>query len=489
VRKCVTMSEASFFWHDYETFGTDPWRDRPVQFAGIRSDMDLHPIDEPVSLFCQPPLDALPHPMACLITGITPQQAQREGLCESEFAARVHEELARPGTCAVGYNSLRFDDEFTRQLLYRNFHDPYAREWRNGNSRWDLIDLARMCFALRPEGIEWPLRDDGAPSFKLEHLAAANALKQRRAHDALSDVEALIDLARLIRTRQPRLWDWYFALRRKQKVFELLDLVRKPALLHVSSRYPAANGCLSMIVPLAQHPLRSNEVIVYDLSSNPVDLIMLDAGDIADRIFTARADLPEEIERIPLRTIHANRSPALAPLSVLEGVDTARIGLDVERCKVHRMELLAAGGMTGKIQKVFADAAERPPPEDAELALYAGFLPDADRKRLDTVRATPPAQLGRDFGFEDPRYDELLFRMRARNWPQTLSPQESERWHAFRRQRLLGQGPLGGLGLHDFMQQLHALRGTTAAEQQPTLDQLEQWGRQIAGEMDIRMDT
>ncbi|KGI78145.1 exodeoxyribonuclease I [Oleiagrimonas soli] len=479
------MSEASFFWHDYETFGTDARRDRAVQFAGIRTTLDLEPIGDPVSLFCRPPRDALPQPEACLVTGITPQQAQREGVCEAEFASRVHEELAAPGTCGVGYNSLRFDDEFTRQMLYRNFYDPYAREWRNGNARWDLIDLARMCHALRPDGIVWPQRDDGAPSFKLEHLAAANGLEQRRAHDALSDVEALIAFARLIRTRQPRLWNWYFELRRKQRAFELLDLVRKPALLHVSSRYPAANGCMTMIVPLARHPSRSNEIIVYDLATNPVDLIVLDADDIADRVFTPRADLPEDVERIPLRTIHANRSPALAPLSVLDGVDTARIGLDAERCAVHRKELLAVHRIADKVREVFAVAADLPPPDDPELALYAGFLPDADRPLLDAVRATPPEQLGRDFGFGDPRYAELLFRYRARNWPHTLSTEERARWDDFRRQRVRGSHPLSTLSLTDYIDRLQRLRGERESAALPLLDQLEQWGRELATELDL----
>ena len=200
------MGDLTFFWHDYETFGTDPRRDRPAQFAGIRTNGELEVIADPVMLYCKPPTDSLPHPEACLLTGITPQLAEREGLIECEFAAAVLEELGARGTCGVGYNSIRFDDEFTRNLLYRNFHDPYEREWKDGNSRWDLIDLACMCYALRPQGIEWPRRDDGSPSFRLEDLASANGLKQQRAHDALSDVEALIELARLIRRRQPRLY-------------------------------------------------------------------------------------------------------------------------------------------------------------------------------------------------------------------------------------------------------------------------------------------
>jgi exodeoxyribonuclease-1 len=230
------MAAPTFFWHDYETSGADPRRDRPLQFAGIRTTLDLEPVGEPLMLYCKPASDSLPHPQAAMITGITPQQAEREGAIEAEFAAVVHEQLAAPGTCGVGYNSLRFDDEFTRHLLYRNFYDPYEREWRNDNSRWDLIDLARLCYALRPDGIEWPLREDGTPSFRLEHLAAANRLDQQRAHDALSDVHATIGLARLIRTRQPRLWAWYFALRRKQQAFAQLDIAHLTRVLHGSSR-------------------------------------------------------------------------------------------------------------------------------------------------------------------------------------------------------------------------------------------------------------
>jgi exodeoxyribonuclease-1 len=472
----------TFFWHDYETSGADPCRDRPLQFAGIRTTPELEIVDTPVMFYARPPRDALPHPDACLITGITPQHAEREGLAEAEFAARVHEQLAVPGTCTVGYNSLRFDDEFTRHLLYRNFHDPYAREWDHGNSRWDLIDLVRMCHALRPEGIEWPQRDDGTPSFRLEHLAGANHLDQEHAHDALSDVHALIGLARLLRVRQPRLWAWYFALRRKQRVFDLLDVVNMTPLVHVSSRYPASRRCLALIAPLAAHPSRSGEVIVYDLASDPAAWLDLDEDDIADRIFTPRADLPEGVERIPLRTVRTNRAPALAPLSVLQGVDHARLQLDVERCLAHRDTLRNADGLLDKLRRVFQRAAERPPAEDPELALYGSFLPDADKPLLTRVRATPPALLGQTpFPFRDTRYPELLFRYRARNWPETLDGDETARWEAFRHARLTRHTALTGLTLDDYFARIDALRHDPLAQDKlPLLDQLQAWGESLA---------
>jgi exodeoxyribonuclease-1 len=477
----------TFFWHDYETFGADSRRDRPVQFAGIRTTLELEIIGEPVMFYGKPPLEMPPHPDACMITGITPQLAEREGVNEAEFAARVLEQLATPGTCGVGYNSLRFDDEFTRQMLYRNFYEPYGREWENGNSRWDLIDLVRLCQALRPEGIIWPTRDDGSPSFKLEHLASANQLKQERAHDALSDVYALIDLARLIRVRQPRLWAWYYSLRRKQKVFEMLDVVNITPVVHVSSRYPASRHCLTVIAPLAAHPTRAGEVIVYDLATDPTEWLALDEDDIADRIFTARADLPEGVERIPLRTVRANHAPALAPLSVLQGVDLTRLQLDMDRCLAHREVLRAVDGLAEKLRRVFQRAAELPPPEDPELALYGGgFLPDSDKKLLAQVRATPPAQLGQPaFPFRDQRYPELLFRYRARNWPETLDADEYVRWESFRQARLTRHMALTGLTLDDYFARLAELRGDPKAHDKlALLDQLQAWGERLAASID-----
>ncbi|WP_257387695.1 exodeoxyribonuclease I [Tahibacter caeni] len=472
------MIQPTFLWHDYETTGADPRRDRPCQFAAQRTNEDLEPVGEPIELFCAPAPDVLPHPQAALITGITPQQLQRDGVNEAGFAARVHEEMAAPATCTVGYNSLRFDDEFTRQLLYRNFYEPYAREWEHGNSRWDLIDLVRMTYALRPDGIHWPQRDDGTPSFRLEDLARANQLQQQRAHDALSDVHALIGLARLLRRRQPRLFDWYFALRRKQRAFELLDVARRTPVLHVSSRFPASRGCLALVAPLAVHATQPNAVIVYDLDADPAPLLELDADAIADRVFSARADLPDDVERIPLKLVHANRSPALAPLSVLAGVDRARIGLDVERGLAH-LRRLDGQDLTAKLQRVFARAEEAAAP-DPELALYGGFLGDADRRLLREVRATPPERLaGQRFAFRDARLPELLWRYRARNWPELLTAEETARWRAFCRERLEHKTELTGLTFDEYFALIDALRADPAqAGAGALLDALQAYGLQ-----------
>jgi len=473
----------TFLWHDYETWGADTRRDRPVQFAAMRTTLELEPVEEPVAFVCKPPHDRLPQPQACLVTGLAPQDAERDGLIEAEFADAVHEQFAAPNTCAVGYNSIRFDDEVTRQLLYRNFYDPYAREYEHGNSRWDLIDLARLCYALRPQGIEWPQRDDNSPSFRLQHLAAANHLHQARAHDALSDVEATLALARLLRVRQPKLFAWHFDLRRKQRAYALLDSVNMTPLLHVSQRYPASRGCLAMVVPLAEHPERKNEIIVADLDPDPV-WAQWDAETIAERMYMARADLPEGIERAPLKTIHVNKSPALAPLEVLRGVDTTRIALDVERCMAHLVVLRAAEGLPERVRIAFARERERTQ-TDPELDLYGGFPSEADRRRCAQVRAAPSEQLAtRAFGFADSKYDELLFRYRARNWPQTLSYDEQQRWLAHRRETLTRATSLTTLTLDDYFVEITRLRDETPpGDKQALLDRLEAWGRSLCADV------
>lgn len=474
------MAATTFFWHDYETTGADPRRDRPSQFAGLRTNLELEPVGDPVMLYCRPASDSLPHPEACLITGITPQHAEREGRIEPEFAAIVHEELAAPGTCGVGYNSLRFDDEFTRHLLYRNFHDPYEREWKGGNSRWDLIDLARMCYALRPTGIEWPMREDGVPSFRLEELATANRLAQARAHDALSDVEATLGLARLIRAQQPRLFQFHFDLRRKQRAFELLDVAHRIPVVHVSSRYPATRGCLAIVAPLAVHPQQPNAVIVYDLDADPSALLDLEPDEIADRVFVSRADLPDDVERIPLKLVHANRSPALAPLSVLRDVDAARIKLDSERALRHLELLNRAPELASKVQAVFAAQPAHDVPADPELALYSGFLPDADKRLLRDVRQSSSEMLAEGgIAFKDPRYAELLFRYRARNWPLSLDAAEAVRWQAFRKRRLTTESALTTLTLEQYFAMISQKRTEVPASQIALLDALEDWGRSM----------
>jgi exodeoxyribonuclease-1 len=474
----------SFLWYDLETFGRDPRRSRIAQFAAIRTDAELNPIGEPISLFCQPALDLLPSPEATLITGITPQRAQRDGLPEAGFFARVHEELAQPGTCAVGYNSIRFDDEFIRYGLYRNFHDAYEREWKDGNSRWDLLDVMRLMRALRPEGLEWPLREDGAPSFKLEHLANANGTRDGEAHEALSDVRALLGLARRMRAAQPKLWDYALKLRDKRHVAGLLDTVAMTPVLHISSRYPAARHCAALVLPLARHPRMETRVIACDLDEEPDGLLALDAEAIADRLYTPQADLPEGERRIGLKEIHTNKCPVLVPLAHLREADLQRLGIDPALAQARAERLRAAPGVAEKVRRVFASEAHREP-ADADAALYDGFIGDADKRLFARIRSSAPAGL-REFGaqLKDPRLPELLLRYRARNWPDSLDATEREQWDQYRRRRLGSDSGLSEYSFDSYRDTIAALRAAQGpGPAQALLDALEDWGRQLERDM------
>lgn len=473
----------SFLFYDLETFGADPRRSRIAQFAAVRTDRELQVVDEPISLFVRPADDLLPSPVATLITGIAPQHALREGLSEAEAAARIVEEMSRPGTCTLGYNSLRFDDEYVRHTLFRNFFDPYEREWRGGNSRWDLLDVMRLAHALRPEGIEWPKREDGATSFKLEHLALANNVREGDAHEALSDVYATIGLARLLRQAQPRLWDYALRMREKRHAASLLDTFAMNPVLHVSQRYPAARMCAAAVLPLAVHPDISNRVIVFDLDGDVDALLEQAPEEIADRLYTPVADLPPGVSRVPLKEVHLNRSPMLVPWGHLRAPDFQRLGIDPELA-LARVERLRAHGpeLAEKARQVYARGARERGEEDVDGALYSGFCGDGDRRLCVQVRATAPADLGsRAFEFRDPRLPELLFRYRARNWPETLTPDERGRWDDYRRRRLLADSGLSEYTFETFFAEIATLRATHAGDGQRLvlLDQLEAWGREL----------
>lgn len=474
---------ASFLWHDYETFGADPLRDRPAQFAGIRTDMQLNIIEEPLILYCRPSDDYVPDPQATLITGITPQKALEEGVCEAEFIARINTAFAVPGTCGAGYNSIRFDDEVTRHTLYRNLMDAYAREWQNGCSRWDIIDMVRLTYAVRPEGIEWPLKEDGSPSFRLEDLTRANGIAHESAHDALSDVHATIAIARLIRERQPRLFEYFLSLRDKQQVLSLLDTGTKKPVLHVSSRYPASSACSALVAPLAGHPTNRNAVIVYDLRENPAELLDASVDEIRARVFVAAEELPAGKSRFPLKAIHANKCPAVAPASLLKSLGEAKLEalmLDRDTLRANLNLLRSSEDLARRIQEAFA-AQQWPASTDPDEMLYGGgFLSPQDRKQLDFVLQQPVELLPElELTFSDARLPEMLFRYRARNFPHTLTGEEQERWEAFRQTRLLKPGP-GWRSLPRYFEMLEELASQALpASQQLLLKDLQFYGESL----------
>ena len=454
----MVMQTPTFLWHDFETFGTNTHKDLPCQFAAVRTDENLNIVGKPINIMSAIANDYLPHPEACLVTGITPQQTLRDGSNEADFAAKIYQEMATPNTCSVGYNSIRFDDEVARFLFYRNFYDPYSREWRNGNSRWDIIDLARACYALRPEGIEWPERDDGSPSFKLELLTKANGLEHGNAHDALSDVYATIALAKLIKEKQPRLFDYAFSLRSKHAVMQQIDLSKRSVLLHISSKLPASQGCCTWIMPIAKHPKNGNGFITVDLSHDVDSLLNDTPEEIKQKLYAPAEQFTSKQERPGIKVIHANRSPFITTAKAMSEENAQRLGLDRDRCLDNYKKIAASPEIAQKLVALY-DIEEEHGEQDIDHALYSGgFLSEEDRRWCEQVIESRPENL---IAIADNTQHQglraLLFRYRARNFPNTLTADEMTRWQRHRHARLTDASSNGSITLDTYLVKLEQL--------------------------------
>lgn len=412
-----------------------------MQFAGIRTDMDLNPIGDPVNVLVKLNDDTLPSPEALMVTGITPQETQADGLSEAGLSEMLSKEVFTPDTVAVGFNNVRFDDEFIRHLFWRNFHDPYEWAWRDGRSRWDLLDVVRMTRALRPEGIEWPVVD-GKEVNRLELIASANKIDHFKAHDALSDVEALIAVTKLIRDKQPQLYEYLFKMRDKNEVKKLVNLDNKQPFVYVSGRYDPAYHKATVAFPLTSG--QNGNVVVYDLRHDPAELVNLSLSDLTKRMYATREERQTDgFAYIPVKELQYNRTPAVAPIGVLEQSDGwSNISLDIETIEKHKATLLAAPHFAENIRSVFESKPEFKSAPDPESRLYDGFVEDRDKLRIETVRNAGAEQLA-DFHpeFNDERLAPLLLHYKARNFPGSLSEEEVIVWENWRAERIHAQMP------------------------------------------------
>lgn len=433
----------TFFWHDYETFGANARRDRPAQFAGVRTDENLNVVEDPVMFYCRPGIDYVPDPAACLLTGITPQVCQERGLPEHQFAAEIERHLGAPRTIGTGYNTIKFDDEVTRFMLWRNLADPYAREWQNACGRWDIINMVRTAYALRPVGIEWPIKPDGSASFRLEDLARANKLEHDSAHDALSDVYATISLAKLIKDRQPELFSFCLSLNRKRAVEAQIRLGTQKPFVYITGLDGGIHGGIMIAIPLCVHPSNGNDVIVWDLSKDPRELLELEAAEIRLRMFTRKDEMPEGMHRMPVATISTNKSPVvISQLQTLKPDVLSRWNIDLDEAftNLDRLKEVRVQRNLGELfDEVYKREYERADPEED---LYGGFVGDADRRILSQLRTLPGEKLAQsNVYFNDSRLHTLLFRYRARNFPETMTVEEWNIWQSHVRSKIdLGEG-------------------------------------------------
>ncbi|MEO5949152.1 MAG: exodeoxyribonuclease I [Candidatus Saccharimonas sp.] len=463
----------TFFFYDLETSGLSARESRVMQFAGQRTDKDLKPIGEPYNVLVKLNDDTLPSPDAIMVTNISPQQTQADGLTEAEFAKLLAEEVFVEDTVAIGFNNIRFDDEFIRHLFWRNFYDPYEWSWRDGRSRWDLLDVVRMTRALRPDGVIWPVDAEGNPTNRLELLTKENGITHENAHDALADVRALIDVTKLIKTAQPQLYEYLLSIRDKKEVKKLVNLDTKQPFVYTSGRYEQEHQKTTVAFPLTSG--KNGNVVVYDLRYDPTPFLELSNDELAKKLFATYKERKESgFEALPVKELQYNRAPAIAPLGVLEKDDGwSRVHLSAVLIERHKTLLLGAPHFAEKVRTLYEKIREYPKSADPEAQLYDGFVADVDKMRIEAVRNADMRALA-DFHpeFNDERLDPLLLHYKARNFPRTLSEDESVAWEAWRSEHVNAQLPA-------FMAALRRIAPTADDDKAFLLQELQLWAESI----------
>jgi len=463
----------TFFFYDLETSGLDGRNDRIMQFAGQRTDMDLRPIDQPYNVFVRLNDDVLPSPDALMVTGITPQQTVSDGYSEAEFARLLLDEVFTPDTIVVGFNNIRFDDEFIRHLLWRNFCDPYEWCWKDGRSRWDLLDVVRMTRALRPDGIKWPVVD-GVATNRLELITKENGIDHYKAHDAMSDVEALIAVTQLIKTTQPQLYNYLLTMRDKNKVKQLVSVDVPKPFVYTSGRYDSQYHKTTVAYPLA--PGKNGNVIVYDLRHDPAMFMDLSPDQLRKKLYaTWEERQADDFVSLPVKELQYNRAPTVAPLGVLEqDAGWQKIGLDQPTIEKHLQTLAKNRDFADKIQALFENRDEFKKSPNPEAQLHDGFLGDQDRMRVQVVADTNAEQLADIHpDFNDKRLSPLLLHYKARSYPKSLTKDEAEEWEKWRAAKIIQALPA-------FMKSLNRLAATqTDDAKQFILQELHLWAESI----------
>lgn len=449
-----------------------------MQFAGQRTDANLKPIGKPDNLLIKLGRDILPSPEAVLVTGITPQQTLTDGITEAEFCKYFVDKLATKDTCFVGFNNLRFDNEFIRFILWRNFYDAYEWFWKDGRSTWDLLDVVRMTRALRPDGIIWPFASDGKPANKLELLAAVNKLDHSNAHDALSDVQALIALARLLKSKQPKLYGYLLNIKDKTKVASLVNSGQP--IVYTSGRYSAEFEKTTVAVGVAKISDR-NSTLMYDLRVDPDQYKDLSPAKLAE-LWQLRG---KEAEYFPVKVLAYNHCPAIAPLSVLDKKSESRLMLHKQIIENHFNKLqkiqdfgdklLEAHKLTQKAyqQEMIVDET------NVDGALYNNFLKDDDKTKMRVVRSANAEGLaGLDLDFSDDRLRLLLPLYKARNFPNSLNPDVQTIWTSYHDKKILGT-------IEEYFSKINELSASVDSDTKEgyLLEELRLWGESILPEI------
>lgn len=356
----------SFVFWDTETTGINSAFDQILQLAAIRTDDDLNEIDRfEVRSRLLPYV--LPSPGALRVTGLTIDDLLDEAHpSHYEMVCRI--QSAFGSWCPsvfIGYNSLRFDEEFLRQAFYQCLHAPYVTN-TGGSKRADALALVQTAALLHPNSIAVPLNEKGKPTFKLDRLAPANSFEHANAHDALADVEATIFMCKLVKDRCPAVWERAVRFASKDTVSSFVD--DADAFVLIEPTRQAAK----VVTALGTHPAQGNLTYCWNLEIDPRPYHGLDDAELVRELGKSGS---------PLRKLKKNAAP---PLCSLDDAPSHIVAEDQRELFEKRGRWVVAD--RAFVARVIAAAVklekEYPPSPHVERQIYNGFWSAADSRRI-----------------------------------------------------------------------------------------------------------
>ncbi|MDU8351260.1 exodeoxyribonuclease I [Pseudomonas syringae pv. actinidiae] len=347
-------------FYDFETADANP--STPIlQFASVSTDHDLNVIKgSETNLIAKPSRHALPAPIAFMIHMLDLEHLKEHGLSERALVQHVvNIFLHSPNSQMAGYNTLSFDDKVLQHACFRNMLPPYDHQFMNGNTRFDVFKLVQLMFAFRPESLEFPKKEDGSFSLKLEQLSAANGIVHERAHDALSDVYATIGLARIIKGAEEKLYRFAQSMTVKQNAQDLI--LQGVPLLHVNFKYQQENRNTSLVHPLCVDASNKNKYIIANLREDPYNMLNMSPQELRHFMFTKREELAEDAPRVGVSQVGINDMPLIVPAkNMLTPALATSMNLDVDQCMRNLEMIRQTVGFQSRIQEAYAYESKTP---------------------------------------------------------------------------------------------------------------------------------
>jgi exodeoxyribonuclease-1 len=404
----------TYLFYDIETTGLNKAFDQVLQFAAIRTDLNLQEIERyEINVKLNP--DIIPSPYA-LITHHIGLKENAESFSEFSAIKQIHQYFNHPGTISLGYNTLGFDDEFLRFSFYRNLLPPYTHQFANNCSRMDLYPMTLMYFLFKPHVLNWPTHE-GKTTLKLEYLNSANQLTEGRAHNAMVDVEATLELARRL-FKEREMWDYvkdYFNKKIDQE--RLQPLQNNTIALMVDGRL-RDHAYLAPVLYVGQHRHYKNQLLWLQLDSP--ELTKITKNNITETTRVTNKKCGEPYFILPLKDrfttqLHPKRR-ALAE---------------------HNKKWLETNPESLKLITDYYTDYQYPtyPNTDVEASLYLnGFYSAEEESFCRLFHKVPPkekARLTEELHF--PKLKTLALRILGRHFSDAMSHSQQEQFSAYLR--------------------------------------------------------